>query len=378
MRCAGIVYGKERQAEATCDIMDSTTTHFPEYFTYSMLLVLISCAVYQMMISALKAVFLMLLSTAYLCIVHYKCWAMFDNQDFLLQTHDGNCPHLYMKTRYMVIAIVISFTFALMIHGHQTESTYRLDFLWKLQATEEKEEMEHLQAYNKKLLSNILPVHVAEHFLSGVKNNDELYHEQCDSVCIQFASIPNFSEFYVELEANNEGVECLRLLNEIIADFDEILEEEKFKSIDKIKTVGSTYMAASGLTAQTSDPIHFKHVIAMTEYAFRLKQQLANVNEHSFNNFQMRIGISIGPVVAGVIGANKPQYDIWGNSVNVASRMDSTCIIGKIQVTQEVAQILKTRGYLLTCRGTIKVKGKGDMVTWFLEGKAPLEEGSSG
>ena len=73
-----------------------------------------------------------------------------------------------------------------------------------------------------------------------------MYHEQCDSVCVLFASIPNFSEFYVELEANNEGVECLRLLNEIIADFDEILEEDKFKTIDKIKTVGSTYMAASG------------------------------------------------------------------------------------------------------------------------------------
>ena len=74
----------------------------------------------------------------------------------------------------------------------------------------------------------------------------DLYHEQCSSVCIIFASIPNFSEFYVELEANNEGVECLRLLNEIIADFDEILEEESFFSIEKIKSTGSTYMAASG------------------------------------------------------------------------------------------------------------------------------------
>ena len=156
-----------------------------------------------------------------------------------------------------------------MIHGHQTESTYRLDFLWKLQATDEKEEMEHLQAYNKKLLSNILPVHVAEHFLSCDKNNDvchllstqsiliiidycfqDLYHEQCSSVCIIFASIPNFSEFYVELEANNEGVECLRLLNEIIADFDEILEEEDFKAVEKIKSTGSTYMAASGKVLQ--------------------------------------------------------------------------------------------------------------------------------
>lgn len=74
----------------------------------------------------------------------------------------------------------------------------------------------------------------------------ELYHEECDSVCVLFATIPNFSDFYVELEGNNEGVECLRLLNEIIADFDEILAEEQFKYIEKIKSTGSTYMAASG------------------------------------------------------------------------------------------------------------------------------------
>ena len=178
-------------------------------------------------------------------------------------------PEEFLATKYFVIFIIIAFIVALMIHGHQTESTYRLDFLWKLQATDEKEEMEHLQAYNKKLLSNILPVHVAEHFLSCDKNNDvchllstqsiliiidycfqDLYHEQCSSVCIIFASIPNFSEFYVELEANNEGVECLRLLNEIIADFDEILEEEDFKAVEKIKSTGSTYMAASGKVLQ--------------------------------------------------------------------------------------------------------------------------------
>lgn len=74
----------------------------------------------------------------------------------------------------------------------------------------------------------------------------ELYHEQCDFVCIMFASIPNFSEFYVELEGNNEGVECLRLLNEIIADFDELLSDDEFKYIEKIKSTGATYMAASG------------------------------------------------------------------------------------------------------------------------------------
>ena len=141
--------------------------------------------------------------------------------------------------------------------------------------------MEHLQAYNKKLLSNILPVHVADFFMSGDKNNDvsqkkstikvqsysimihfqELYHEQCDSGCIIFASIPNFSEFYVELESNNEGVECLRLLNEIIADFDEILEEECFRSIEKIKSTGATYMAASG---KSTYKFHSKNCLSFT------------------------------------------------------------------------------------------------------------------
>jgi len=339
---------------------------FPDYLTYSLILVLIACGVYQMMISVLKMVVLTICGTVYLIVVHSVCAFLFDQEDNLLQQY-GRLPEDHLSSKYFMIFVIFAFIIALIIHGHQTEATYRLDFLWKLQATEEKEEMEHLQAYNKKLLSNILPVHVADHFLNIDKNNDDLYHEQCSSVCIIFASIPNFSEFYVELEANNEGVECLRLLNEIIADFDEILEEEAFHAIEKIKSTGSTYMAASGLTKKTSDEVTFSHVTAMADFAFRLKDALKEVNEHSFNNFKLRAGIGIGPVVAGVIGAKKPQYDIWGNAVNVASRMDSTGIVGKIQVTEEVANILITKGYNLTCRGAISVKGKGEMVTFFLD-----------
>ncbi|GFW75326.1 adenylate cyclase type 6 [Trichonephila clavipes] len=194
----------------------------------------------------------------------------------------------------------------------------------------------------------------------------DLYHEQCESVCIMFASIPNFSEFYMELEANNEGVECLRLLNEIIADFDEILAEEQFSCIEKIKTTGYTYMAASGLTASSVDMTNYTHVTRMADFALRLKDQLDYVNVHSFNNFKIRVGLNVGPVVAGVIGAKKPQYDIWGNAVNVASRMDSTGELSKIQVTHDVYLILQEHGYPLECRGYIKVKGKGEMLTYFL------------
>ena len=91
------------------------------------------------------------------------------------------------------------------------------------------------------------------------------------------------------------------------------------------------HLFKSGLADQTST-IDNRHVEAMAMYALRIRDQLNYVNEHSFNNFKIRIGINVGPIVAGVIGAKKPQYDIWGNAVNVASRMDSTGVIGKIQV----------------------------------------------
>ncbi|NXV77719.1 ADCY5 cyclase, partial [Atlantisia rogersi] len=91
-------------------------------------------------------------------------------------------------------------------------------------------------------------------------------------------------------------------------------------------------MAASGLNDSTYDKEGKTHIKALADFAMRLMDQMKYINEHSFNNFQMKIGLNIGPVVAGVIGARKPQYDIWGNTVNVASRMDSTGVPDRIQV----------------------------------------------
>ncbi|XP_025408050.1 adenylate cyclase type 5 isoform X1 [Sipha flava] len=333
--------------------MRETTCHLLfNYMTVCVIILMILVAVYQVLISLVKLFLLIFISSSY-----FISSSIFLNHRPIEES---------FWIRIFMFVVMMGLIVALILQAQQTEVTSRLDFLWKLQATEEKEDMEHLEAYNRKLLANILPVHVADHFLTLDKPVDELYHEQCDSVCIMFASIPNFSEFYVELEANNEGVECLRLLNEIIADFDELLGEPRFQCIEKIKSTGATYMAASGLTRNTCDSKQYTHVTAMADYALRLREQLAYVNEHSFNNFRIRIGINIGPVVAGVIGARKPQYDIWGNAVNVASRMDSTGVLNEIQVTDEVYEILKLKGYPLTCRGVIEVKGKGNMVTYFL------------
>uniref|UniRef100_A0AAZ3NSN6 adenylate cyclase n=1 Tax=Oncorhynchus tshawytscha TaxID=74940 RepID=A0AAZ3NSN6_ONCTS len=104
----------------------------------------------------------------------------------------------------------------------------------------------------------------------------------------------------------------------------------------------------------------------MVEFAIALIGKLDGINRHSFNSFRLRVGINHGPVIAGVIGARKPQYDIWGNTVNVASRMESTGELGKIQVTEETSDVLQKLGYSCECRGLINVKGKGELTTFFV------------
>ena len=102
----------------------------------------------------------------------------------------------------------------------------------------------------------------------------------------------------------------------------------------------------------------------MADFAMALKKKLADINVHSFNDFKMKGGLNFGPVVAGVIGALILQCDIWADTVNVASRMNSTGKANQIQVTQSVYNILYTREYTFECRGLVAVKGKGTMVTY--------------
>ncbi|XP_062917358.1 adenylate cyclase type 2-like [Mobula hypostoma] len=264
------------------------------------------------------------------------------------------------------------FFFMLLVLVRQNEYSCRLDFLWKSKFRREQEQIETMENLNRVLLENVLPTHVAAQFIGQNRKNEDLYHQSYECVCILFASIPDFKEFYSETGVNHEGLECLRLLNEIIADFDELLSKPKFSGVEKIKTIGSTYMAASGLNAALGQEglqdceRNYAHVGVMVEFAVALMGKLDFINKHSFNDFKLRVGINHGPVVAGVIGAQKPQYDIWGNSVNVASRMDTTGILGRIQVTEETCRVLRRLGYSCQNRGLIKVKGKGDLRTYFV------------
>ncbi|KAM3960148.1 adenylyl cyclase 78C [Aphomia sociella] len=281
--------------------------------------------------------------------------------NFNYDTNSGSELKYYVQ----MLIVLMMFLVVVVYHARLIEVTSRLDFLWKLQAETDLDEMEDTQRTNRHLLTHILPDHVVNHFLSKDRCPDELYSQWRDEVGVMFAGIPNFHEFYSEQKA----VDCMRLLNEIIFDFDKLLMQPRFKSIEKIKTIGATYMAASGLNPNhKSGDDDCEHLCALVDYAFAIRDALEDINKHSFNKFRLRVGISCGPLVGGVIGALKPVYDIWGNTVNEASRMETTGQMDRVQVTKYTKQLLERRGYELESRGPVEVKGKGRMDTWWVCG----------
>uniref|UniRef100_A0AAR2LM30 Adenylate cyclase type 2 n=1 Tax=Pygocentrus nattereri TaxID=42514 RepID=A0AAR2LM30_PYGNA len=351
----------------------SDNKFFLPYFIYSCILGLVSCSVFLRINYELKMLIMLAAVVGYNIIILQTHASVLDEYSTALyRTQPMDRPGVLKDLKTMGSVSLFIFFVTLLVLARQNEYYCRLDFLWRNKFKRECEEIETMENLNRVLLENVLPAHVAEHFLGRHWKNEDLYHQSYDLVCVMFASIPDFKEFYTESDVNKEGLECLRLLNEIIADFDELLSKPKFSGVEKIKTIGSTYMAATGLNvtpgpeyAQDHDR-QYMHIGTMVEFAFALMGKLDVINKHSFNDFKLRVGINHGPVIAGVIGAQKPQYDIWGNTVNVASRMESTGVLGKIQVTEETSRILQTLGYVCSCRGIINVKGKGELKTFFV------------
>ena len=149
-------------------------------------------------------------------------------------------------------------------------------------------------------------------------------------------------------------------LNEIFCDFDRIADAH---GLEKIKTTGDAYMAAAGIPVPVAD-----HLTRTAHMALDMMDALEAFNRRNGFTLQMRIGIHSGPVVAGVIGKSKFVYDLWGETVNTASRMESHGVAGRIQLTESSAQHLSAQ-FFSESRGVINIKGKGKMNTWFLNGR---------
>ncbi|XP_054727330.1 adenylate cyclase type 9 [Anastrepha obliqua] len=237
--------------------------------------------------------------------------------------------------------------------NREFEIGYRLTFYGNAVANQDKIRVQNMKNQADMLLHNIIPKHVAEHLKNTAK-----YSENHHDVAIIFASIVNFNEMYDESYLG--GKEYLRVLNELIGDFDELLSQPEFRCVEKIKTIGSTFMAASGL-----DPSHRgdknEHIHALMEFAIAMQEVVDAFNKDLLEfNLILRIGLNIGDVTAGVIGTSKLHYDIWGDAVNVASRMDSTGMPNRIQVGKDCLPFLEDK-YEFERRGSVYVKGKDHM-----------------
>jgi adenylate cyclase len=215
------------------------------------------------------------------------------------------------------------------------------------------------QQKSENLLLNILPQKIAKR----LKQAPESIAEQFDEATILFADIVGFTQ----LSTLVKPLELVSFLNQIFSAFDKLALKW---GVEKIKTVGDAYMLAGGIPVQRED-----HIEAIANAALEMQATIQNfqlclteLEKKSDRQFQIRIGIHVGSVVAGVLGTSKFSYDLWGDTVNVASRMESTGEPGKIQVTEIVYNQLKDC-YLLEKRGTVEIKGKGEMVTYWLLGK---------
>jgi adenylate cyclase len=217
-----------------------------------------------------------------------------------------------------------------------------------------QEALKYQQNQTEALLLNILPQPIAARLQKGENPIADHFEE----VSVIFADLVGFTEF----AAHSHPKKLLELLNKIFSRFDRLAQQHY---LEKIKTIGDAYMVVGGLPVPSEDAI-----LDVAQMALDMQQALAHFNQDYHQSFELRIGIHLGPAIAGVIGMSKFIYDLWGDTVNTASRMESSGLPGKIQVTEAVYQRLKGQ-FQLEQRGLISVKGKGEMLTYWLLGKQP-------
>ncbi|MCY6382567.1 adenylate/guanylate cyclase domain-containing protein [Hoeflea prorocentri] len=206
------------------------------------------------------------------------------------------------------------------------------------------------------LLHNIMPPSVAER----LKRETRVIADSHGNATILFADIVGFSE----LAGRSSPEALVTMLNSIFCRFDDLVDA---RGLEKIKTIGDAYMVVAGLPVERED-----HADAIARLALDMLITADEVSRETGKDLNIRIGIHSGPVVAGVIGQKKFAYDLWGDTVNIAARMESHGQAGRIQVSADTAKLLRDR-FVLEPRGTIEIKGKGEMATYFLTGeRAPL------
>ena len=213
-------------------------------------------------------------------------------------------------------------------------------------------ELDEAHARSSDLLLNILPQQIVERLEAG----ESLIADRYPDVSVLLSDLVGFTELSSKLAPKVLVSE----LNELFSAFDGLCAES---GMEKIKTIGDAYMAVGGLPGTRED-----HAAAASEMALRMLDALAEFNAATLRGWQIRIGVHTGPAVAGVIGTWKFAYDVWGDTVNTASRLESSSLPDHIQISSPVAEALGP-GFVVEARGTVKLKGKGATETYFLQGR---------
>ena len=239
-----------------------------------------------------------------------------------------------------------------MAAAYRLESFRRRLFLRQRQLAEEHEKLAAERAKSESLLLNVLPAGIADR----LKRDPSHIADGFAEVTVLFADIVGFTD----LSARLSPAEVVAMLNRLFTAFDDLAEKH---GLEKIKTIGDAYMVVGGLPEARTD--HAEAVIAM---ALGMRDAVAEVSKATGYDLKVRIGANSGPVVAGVIGKKKFAYDLWGDAVNTASRMESHGLPGEIQITASTQEKVKD-AFELESRGTITVKGKGEMPAWFVRGR---------
>jgi len=206
---------------------------------------------------------------------------------------------------------------------------------------------------SESLLANILPARIAQRLKDPHR---DVIADRYDDASVLFADIAGFTQ----RASDTTPTELVRFLDGLYTDLDTLVDRH---GLEKIKTSGDSYMIVSGVPEPRPD-----HLEALADLALDMVDAVAELTDPSGRPVPLRIGLAAGPVVAGVVGARKFFYDVWGDAVNVAARMETTDVEGRIQVPQNVYERLKD-AFVLEARGAVEVKGKGVMQTWYLMGR---------
>ncbi len=220
------------------------------------------------------------------------------------------------------------------------------------QLQESNDRLASEQQRSEQLLLNILPGAIADRLKQGNQKIAQGFAE----VTILFADLVNFTQLAEQLPAER----LVDILNDLFSEFDTLTDKH---DLEKIKTIGDAYMVAGGLPTPRED-----HAEAVAEMALDILQVLEDFNARYNQSIRIRVGINTGPVVAGVIGKKKFIYDLWGDAVNLASRMESCGEVGHIQVSESTYRRLRNK-YVFAERGLVTVKGKGQITAYWLTGR---------